>query len=166
MIKELARKLATFKQFDDWVIIELEYRRGSFDSTAEVLKAHASMALLRAAASDAALSVKLIRPRYAIKPAFGCRIQSAEDIWRVFTSTEILDFAAAVGDKNPIHQLKPPIVPACLILETLCAEFDATFIKLKFKNFITADEPLSLRGNGERFEIISAGVRKVLGEFL
>ena len=61
MIKALARKLATFKQFADWVIIELEYRRGSFNSTAEVLKAHALPALLRAAASDAALSVKLIR---------------------------------------------------------------------------------------------------------
>ena len=61
MIKELAQKLATFKQFADWVIIELEYRRGSFDLTAEVLKAHALPALLRAAASDTALSVNLMR---------------------------------------------------------------------------------------------------------
>lgn len=165
MIRDLARKLAAFGEFVNCVITELIFRRGTFEAGAQVIKAHSSMALLRITSIDAELLVKLINPRHEIKAALGCRIQSSEKIWRVFTASEIFNFAEEVGDKNRIHQLNPPIVPGLLILETLlnCAEFSASNpIKLKFKNFITADEPLILRGGGNQFAIDSAGVRKVL----
>ena len=165
MIRDLARKLAAFGEFVDCVIIELVFRRGTFEAGAQVVKAHSSMSLLRACSQDAELLVKMISPRREIKAALGSRIQSSEKIWRVFTASEISDFASEVGDKNKIHQFNPPIVPGLLILETLltCAEFSASkSLKLKFKNFITAGEPLILRGGGNRFEIDSAGARKVL----
>lgn len=164
MIRELAKKLAAFEEFVDWVIIEVTFRRGNFVAGAEVVKAHSSMALLRASTSNAELLVKLIRPRQEIKAALGSRIQSSKTIWRVFTASEVLEFVTSVGDRNRIHQLNPPIVPALLILEAICAEFPSSqSLKLKFKNFITAGEPLTLCDVGERFEIISAGVRKVIG---
>ena len=166
MIKELARKLATFKEFVDFVIIETTLRRGTFESGAEVLKNHLAMVLIRVSSSDAELLIKLIRPRSEIKAARGSRIQSSEKIWRVFTASEILNFTESVGDKNKIHRLNPPIVPGLLILETICAEFEANFIKLKFKHFVTAGEPLSLNIVEKNFELSSAGVRKVLGQFL
>ena len=122
------------------------------------------MVLLRASSAEAELVVKMIRPRKEITAALGSRIQSSERIWRVFKASEVSDFAKAVGDNNPIHQLNPPIVPAFLILETICAEVTADFIRLKFKNFITAGEPLSLHVDGNRLEIRGAGVRKVLGD--
>lgn len=166
MIRELAGRLTAFTELEDFVIIETTFRRGNFVSEARIVKAHSSMAIVRAATSRAELTVKLIRPRRAIEPAFGCRIQSSEKIWRVFTATEVLEFAASVGDTNPIHRINPPIVPGLLILETLLADLKAACVKLKFKHFITAGEPLTLRGSGERFEIIGGGVRKVLGEIL
>ena len=163
MIRELAKKLSTFGQFVDFVIIELQFRRGTFEEGAQVLKEHSSMALIRASSSEAELVVKLIRPRKKITAALGSRIQSAERIWRVFTASEVSDFIQAIGDSNPIHQLNPPIVPAFLVLETICAEVTADFIRLKFKHFITAGEPLSLHVKGNRLEISGANVRKVLG---
>ena len=165
MIRDLARRLAAFGEFVDCVMVELRFRRGTFDAGAQVVKAHSSMTLLRATSNDAELSVKLISPRREIKAALGSRIQSSEKIWRVFTVSEVLDFATAVGDQNKIHRLNPPIVPGLLILETLltCEQFSASdSIKLKFKNFITAGEPLILRGGGGRFEIDSAGEKKIL----
>ncbi len=165
MIRELAKKLSAFDEFVDFVIIELQFRRGIFDASAEVVKEHSSMVLLRASSLEVELVVKIIRPRKEIASALGCRIQSSEKVWRVFTASEVLNFVAAIGDKNPIHQLKSPIVPAFLILETICAEFvDCQSIKLKFKNFITAGEPLSLHVDNNRLEITSAGVKKVSGE--
>ena len=161
MIKELARKLAAFNLVD-CVIIEMTFRRGQFESGAEILKNYSSMIFLRASSSKAEVLVKMIRPRQEIKPALGSRIQSSEKIWRIFTASEILKFVEAVGDKNKIYQLNPPIVPAFLILETFCAEFPSDFIKLKFKNFITAGEPLSLQSVENKFELSSAGVRKIL----
>lgn len=162
MIRDLAKKLATFEEFVDCVIIEVTFRRGKFKSGAEILKNHSSMSLLRASSSDEEIIVKMIRPRKKINPALGCRIQSSEKIWRIFTVSEVLEFAEIVGDENQICKLNPPIVPALLILETLIAEFQSDFIKLKFKHFITADEPLTLHGSGTRFVIDSAGVRKIL----
>ena len=161
MIRDLASKLATFKQFVDCVMIEAEYRRGQFEAGAEILKEHSAMALVNVRSAEAELSVKLIRPRSEIEAALGSRIQSSEKIWRVFTASEVSEFAEAVGDENKIHRLNPPIVPGLLILETICAAFNATIIKLKFKNFITAGEPLSLLGDGKNFVIESAGVKKV-----
>lgn len=165
MIRDLARKLTAFEEFVGCVIIELTFRRGVFEAGAQVVKAHSAMALVRASSSAAELLVKMISPRREIRAALGSRIQSSEKIWRVFTASEILEFASAVGDKNKIHRFNPPIVPGLLILETLltCAEFsNCQSLKLKFKNFVTAGEPLILRGGGNRFEIDSAGVRKVL----
>lgn len=164
-IRELAKKLTAFEEFADYVITELKFQRGSFDASAEVMKVHTAMALVRVSSADAELLVKLIRPRSEIKAALGSRIQSSEKIWRVFTASEILEFITAVGDKNKIHQLNPPIVPGLLILETLltCAEFsEIKSLRLKFKNFITAGEPLNLRGGCGQFRIDSAGVRKIL----
>jgi len=166
MIRELARALATFGEFVDGVIVEAQFRRGTFTAGAEVLKKYSSMALVRTRSSQAELSVKLIRPRKEIFPALGCRIQSSEKIWRVFTASEVSEFVSAIGDENKIHRLNPPIVPALLILEALSAQFpDCKAIKLRFKNFITAGEPLTLT-NGERLEICAAGVRKVSGKIL
>ena len=86
MIKELAKKLATFNQFVDCVIIEAEFRRGNFDEGAEILKTHSSMIFIRVCSSSAELLIKLIRPRREIKAAFGSRIDFYEKIWRVFTA--------------------------------------------------------------------------------
>lgn len=165
MIRNLARKLASFGEFVGNVIVELKFRRGIFTAGEEILKTHSAMALLRATSDDAELLVKMITPRHEIKAAVGCRIQSAEKIWRVFTASEIFEFVSAVGDKNKIHQLNPPIVPALLVLESLLARKDFSAcqsLKLRFKNFITAGEPLTLSGDGEHFEISAAGVRKIL----
>ena len=165
MIRELAEKLTAFDEFVGMVLAELEFRRGAFTACAQVVKVHSSMVLLRACSSEAELSVKLIRPRAEVRAAVGCRIQSSEKIWRVFTASEVFDFITAVGDQNKIHRLNPPIVPGLLLLEVLlsCAEFSSCrTIKLKFKNFITAGEPLTLHGTGDRYELKSAGVRKVL----
>lgn len=164
MIRELAKKLSAFGQFVDFVIVELQFRRGTFETGAQVVKEHSSMVLLRASSSEAELVVKMIRPRKKITAALGSRIQSSERLWRIFTASEVSDFVQAVGDNNPIHRLNPPIVPAFLVLETICATVTTDFIRLKFKNFITAGEPLSLHVDGNRLEIRGAGVRKVLGE--
>ena len=166
MIRELAKKLATFSEFADFVIIELNFQRGNFEPSAQILKSHSSMVLLRASSKDAEILVKMIRPRREVTASVGCRIQAAEKCWKIFTASEISEFATAVGDKNKIHQLNPPIVPAFLILEKIDAEFPTNFIKLRFKNFITAGEPLSLSVDENRFEITCAGDKKVLGEFL
>lgn len=163
MIRELAKKLTALTGFADWVITELTLRRGEFDSGAQVVKVHTAMALLRVSTAEEELSVKLIRPRREIRAALGTRIQTTNKIWRVFTASEVLEFVTSVSDNNCIHRLNPPIVPGLLILETICVEFAADFIKLKFKNFITAGEPLTLRVVNNRFEISSAGVLKVVG---
>ena len=168
MIRQLAKNFSAFGQFVDGVIIELTFRRGNFSDGASIVKAHSSMAILRSSSTDAEILIKLIRPRREIKAAVGCRIQSAEKTWRVFTSTEIFAFVEAVGDKNKIHRMNPPIVPALLILETLLSEEFAHVdgLKLKFRNFVTADEPLSLFDDGKFFELVGAGERKVTGEVL
>ena len=166
MIRDLARKLAAFTEFKDFVIIELEFKRGNFDPAAQIVKNSSSRVILQASSKDAEVLVKMIRPRKKISPAIGCRVQSAEKIWKIFTPTEIFEFCAAVDDKNPIHQLNPPIVPGLLILESLCAEFNPNFIKLKFKNFITAGESLTLQRFDNKIEIICAEVVKISGEML
>lgn len=164
MIRELAKKLSTFGAFVEGVPAELEFRRGVFTPAAQVIKVHSAMTLLQASSSQAELLVKLIRPRCEIQAALGCRIQSSGKIWRVFTASEVAEFTAAVGDRNKIHRLNPPIVPGLLILETLCEKFPSCrCLKLKFKNFITAGEPLTLRERGARFEIFGAGERKISG---
>ena len=164
MIRVLAKKLAAFKDFVDFVIVEVIFRRGNFDSSAKILKSHASMILIRVSSSEAEILVKMIRPRSQIVPALGCRINFSEKIWRIFTATEIFDFVEEIGDKNEIHRLNPPIVPAFLVLESLCAEFNPNFIKLKFKNFITAGESLTLQHSDNNFEVICAGIKKISGE--
>ena len=164
MIRELAKKLSAFDEFVGFVIVELQFMRGTFEAGAQIVKEHSAMVLLRASSSDAELVVKMIRPRKEITAALGSRIQSSEKIWRIFTAAEVLDFVAAVGDKNPIHKLNPPIVPAFLLLNTLCKEFAPNFIKLKFKNFITAGESLSLLVDNNKLLIKGAGVTKILGE--
>ena len=169
MIRELAKKISTFGQFVDCVIIELTFRRGNFSDGTEVLKVHSSMALLRASSDDAEIVIKMIHPRQKISAALGCRIQSSEKIWRVFTATEIFEFVNSVDDKNKIHRINPPIVPALLILETLLSDAEFSTVdglKLKFRNFVTADEPLSLFGDGKFFNLMSAGERKVTVEIL
>ncbi len=163
MIRELAKKLAAFAQFVDFVIAEVEFQLGTFSASAEILKIHSAMALVQVSTPNAKLLVKMIRPRAKIKAAVGCRIQSSEKIWRVFTASEIFSFVQAVGDKNKIHQLNPPIVPGLLILETISAKFSSQRIKMRFKNFITAGEPLSLYVVDKRFEIYSAGELKIFG---
>lgn len=165
MIRELAKRLTAFGEFVGSVIAEAELQRGSFTADDEVLKVHSAMALIRVRSSQAELLVKLIRPRSEVQAALGCRIQSSEKIWRIFTASEVEEFVTAIGDANRIHRLNPPIVPGLLILETLitCADFaSCRTLKLKFKNFITAGEPLTLEDIGDKFEISCAGVRKIL----
>ena len=162
MIKDLARKLSAFAEFKDFVIVEIIFRRGNFSSGAKVLKANASSAVLMASSDATQVAVKMIRPRREVKP---CEVQAAEDFNLQFTAQEVLAFAESIGDKNPIHRLKPPIVPAFLILEKICAAVEGNF-KLRFRNFITAGEPLTLTVADNGFEIICAGVKKVTGEFL
>lgn len=166
MIRDLAKKLTAFTDFVGCVLAELEFRRGTFTAGAHVEKIHSAMAVICVRSSQAELLVKLIRPHSQVQAAVGSRIQSSEKIWRVFTASEVTEFVDDVGDKNQIHRLNPPIVPGLLLLESLldCAEFSACrSLKLKFKNFITAGEPLTLSGAEKHFEITCAGVRKVLG---
>ena len=161
MIRDLARRLSAFGQFVGCVLAELEFRRGSFTAGAKVVRIHSTMAVICVRSARAELIVKLIRPRSEVQAAVGCRIQSTGKIWRVFTASEVTNFVDDVRDKNQIHRLNPPIVPGLLVLESLLDEefFSACqSIKLKFKNFITADEPLTLRND----EISCAGVRKIL----
>ena len=160
MIKDLAKKLTTFEEFADFVIIEIIFRRGNFSSGAEIVKKFSSRVILRAASSSAEVFVKMIRLRSEFK--FPDKKSPAENFWRTFSTEEILNFVEAVGDKNKIH---PPIVPAFLILEKICAEFSANFIKLRFKNFIAADEPLTLKISDKKFEITCADIVKVKGDF-
>ena len=165
MIRDLAKKLTAFDDFVGSVVAELEFRRGNFTAGADVVKIHSAMAIIKACTSQEELLVKLIRPRSEISPALGCRIQSSEKIWRVFTASEVFEFVEDVGDKNQIHRLNPPIVPGLLLLETIleCENFSACrYVKLKFKNFITAGEPLTLIKFDAGFEISGAGVRKIL----
>lgn len=163
MIRELARKLSAFDELTDCVPVEAQFRYGTFTAGAEILKNYSAMILVRIATSQAELLIKLIRPRKEINPALGCRIQSSEKIWRIFTASEVSEFVTAVEDGNKIHRLNPPIVPPLLILETLCKEFPTSkSIKLRFKNFVTAGEPLTLT-SGERLTICAAGVRKIFG---
>ena len=163
MIRELARKLSTFDELKDCVPVEAQFQRGTFAESAEIVKNYSAMTLVRLTSSQAELLIKMIRPRRKISPALGCRIQSSEKIWRIFTASEVSEFIADIGDENKIHRLNPPIVPPLMILETLCKEFPTCqSVKLRFKNFITAGEPLTLN-DGERLTINAAGVRKVFG---
>ncbi len=169
MIRDLAKKFSAFGQFVDCVIIELKFQRGNFSDGAEVLKAHSSMTLLRASSTDAEILLKMIRPRRSVTAALGCRIQAAEKTWRVFKASEVFEFVNSVDDKNKIHRLNPPIVPAMLILETLLSDENFSScdgLKIKFRNFVTADEPLSLFADGKFFKLTSAGEQKVTGEIL
>lgn len=43
----------------------------------------------------------------------------------VFTAKEIAEFVRAAGDDNPIHAVKPPVVPGLLILQWLQAKLPA-----------------------------------------
>lgn len=165
MIRDLARKLTAFGKFVGYVLAELEFRRGTFAAGAKVVKVHSTMAVICVRSFQAELVVKMIRPRNEVQAAVGCRIQSSENFWRAFTASEVTDFVDDVRDKNQIHRLNPPIVPGLLVLENLLAEkifADCQSIKLKFKNFITAGEPLTLRGEKNFYEISCAGVRKIL----
>ena len=159
MIKDFAKRLAAFKEFKDFIIVEITFRRGNFTSAAKILKNSVSRVILRATTTDAEILVKMIRPRTNFPPPN--KKFHAENCWRTFSTEEILNFVAAVGDKNQIH---PPIVPAFLILESICAELKPNFIKLRFKNFISAEESLTLQIDGNKLKI-SADCEKISGEF-
>ncbi|MBR3746826.1 MAG: hypothetical protein IKN27_07695 [Selenomonadaceae bacterium] len=87
MIRNLAKKFSAFDSLVDNVIIELKFQRGNFTAGAEILKTHSSMTLLRASSTDAQILLKMIRPRRQVTAALGCRIQSAEKTWRIFTAS-------------------------------------------------------------------------------
>lgn len=156
MVRELSRKLSTLKEFADAIIAELRFRRGTFSPGIEILKSTRRINVIRVTSTRAELIVKLLTPRSPMTIPI-IEIGSG-DSWKVFTAEEISAFVKDVGDSNTIH---PPIVPGLLILETLlatktfstCAE-----ISLKFKNFVVAEESLTLNEN----QIRSANELKII----
>ena len=131
------------------------------------MKSNCEFKLIQVSSAQGKILIKLITPRRKIRPAIGVRIQSEKKVWRIFTASEVFEFVEEVGDKNKIYRFNPPIVPGLLILETLLqfAEFfSCEFLRLRFKHFITAGEPLTLSFKDENnFEICSAGSTKILG---
>lgn len=165
MIRELARKISALNEILDDVIAEMEFTRGKFIESVEILKSHRAMKLICAATADVTISVKFITPQKKIRAAIGTRIQSDKKTWRTFTASEVENFVDEVDDANEIYRLNPPIVPGFLILESILSheKFSATnSLKLKFKHFITAGEPLTLQLGDEKSEILSAGEVKVV----
>ena len=166
MIKDLAKKISAPERFFDEVISEIKFIRGEFRAGLKILKNTAEFKIILAATETEKIFVKMIAPRKKICSAFGTRIQSEKKTQLVFTALEVFDFGEEVGDKNKIYKLSPPIVPPLLILETLLKieKFSSCeILKLRFKHFITAGEPLTLQSISEKnFELQSAGERKVL----
>lgn len=165
MIRELARKISALPEIFGDVIAEMEFTRGKFKNGVEILKSHRAMKLISASTSSIKISVKFITPQKKIRAAIGTRIQSDKKTWRTFTTSEVENFVDEVDDINEIYRINPPIVPGFLILESILSHekfFSANSLKLKFKHFITAGEPLTLQIGDEKTEILSAGEVKVV----
>ncbi len=166
MIKELAKSFATLENFSDNVIAEIKFFRGKFKSGLKVLEENREFKLISSASADEKILVKLVAPRKKIRSAVGVRIQAEKKTQMIFTSDEVFDFVEEVRDKNKIYRLNPPIVPPLLVLETLLKieQFSSCEnLKLRFKHFITAGEPLTFYVADEKnFELQSAGSVKVL----
>ena len=165
MVRELARKISALTEIVRDVIAEIEFTRGKFKVGVEILKSHRAMKLICAATSNVKISVKFITPQKKIRAAIGMRIQSDKKTWRTFTASEVENFVDEVDDANEIYRLNPPIVPGFLILESILSHekfSTADSLKLKFKHFITAGEPLTLQIGDDKSEILSAGEVKVV----
>ena len=165
MIRELARKFSALKEISGDVTAEMEFTRGKFTEGVEILKSHRNMKLICASKSNVKISVKFITPQKKIRAAIGTRIQSDKKTWRTFTASEVENFIDEVDDTNEIYKLNPPIVPGFLILESILnhEKFSAAnTLKLKFKHFITAGEPLTLQLDDKKSVILSAGEVKVV----
>ena len=165
MIRKAARKISALTEIFGDVIAEIEFTRGKFSEGVEILKSHRSMKLICATTSEVKISAKFITPQKKIRAAIGTRIQSDKKTWRTFTEAEVTDFVEDVDDENEIYRFNPPIVPGFLILESILnhEKFSAAnSLKLKFKRFITAGEPLTLQFGEDKTEILSAGEVKVI----
>ena len=166
MVKDLAKNFATLDKFCDDVIAEIKFFRGDFKSGLKILEDTREFKLILSASADEKILVKLVTPRRKIKSALGVRIQAENKTHFLFTADDVFDFVEDVGDKNKIYRLSPPIVPPLLILDTLLNfnNFSSCeSIKLRFKHFITAGEPLTFKTVTENnFELVSAGAVKVL----
>ena len=166
MIKDLARKFATLEKFFGDVVAEIKFVRGEFKPELKILKELRDFKLILIATETEKILLKLVTPRKKIKPAKGVRITAENKMQFFFSAADVSDFVKAVGEKNKIYKFTPPIVPPLLILQTLLKlpKFSSCeSLKLRFKHFITAGEPLTLKNISEQnFEIESVGEVKIL----
>ena len=166
MIKDLARRFATLERFADSVVAEIRFFRGDFERGLKILKDTREFKLVLVASETEKILVKLVEPRKKIRPAKGVRVQAESKTQFFFTEKDISDFINSVGEQNKIYKFSPPIVPPLLILETLLKieTFSSSeSLKLRFRHFITAGEPLTLTNIFEKsFEVQSGGVVKIL----
>ena len=166
MIKDLAKKFATLEKFTDDVVAEIKFFRGEFEPELKILKDTREFKLILITSETEKILIKLVTPRKKIRPAKGVRVQAEGKTQFFFSATDVSDFVEEIGEQNKIYKFSPPIVPPLLILETLL-KFEnfssCENLKLSFRHFITAYEPLTFKNISEKnFEIQSADVVKVL----
>lgn len=166
MIEDLAKKFATLEKFKDDIVAEIKFFRGKFEPELKILKDTHEFKLILVASETEKILVKLVTPRKKIRPAKGVRVQAENKMQFFFSATDVSNFIKSVGEQNKIYKFSPPIVPPLLVLETLLKieKFSSCeSLKLRFKHFITAGEPLTLKNISEKsLEVQSAGVVKIL----
>lgn len=136
-MRKLFSTFSSVGQFDGWMIAKLNFRRllkGSQIVSKEkyeavVLRQRARYAILESEDDAWRIQMHLIKPREQ-KKEDGSREEHkqflekeaffGEEIarWNL-DKKEILDFAIAVGDMNPIHRREHAIVPGFLFVERL-----------------------------------------------
>lgn len=170
MIKRLARRLSTLKQFVGFVLAEVLVERDVVGESLSIEKEKLNLAVIRLSGSGLALTVKLIRP----SPSKTKAPKSSElanprgEPWKIFSASEVEEFIAETDDDNPIHRGELPIVPGFLIVETLLADrrlSEQKKLRLRFKNYAKVGEELHLTVDGARF-CVDARERKVEGWIL
>lgn len=163
MIRKLAKKLSTLENFIDDVVVEIKFFRGNFESGVEVLKNRGGLKIIQVTTDDAKILVKLLTTNKNFSRAE--TFQTENKTWKIFSAEEIFEFVEEVGDKNKIHRISNPVVPGLLILETLLKSkefFLCEQLAMRFKDFITAGESLTLKKIDENnFEIKSGDTTKI-----
>ena len=168
MIRKLAKKLSAFENFVDDVVAEIKFFYGNFEEDTKILKNRRNLKIIQVSTSDAKILVKLMTPQKNFEETFTTakNFQNEKNLWKNFSAEEVFNFVEEVGDKNKIHKISRPIVPGLLILETLLTSekiFPCKILEMRFKNFITVGENLTLEKIDENnFEIKCGDSTKIL----
>ena len=167
LIRRLAKKLSTLKQFVGFVMAEVVLDRGVDGSTLKVLSSKKNLAVIETADAGLRLTVKLLK---ADGGASEKNFASAPrgTFWKKFSASEVEEFIRDVDDDNEIHRGARPIVPGFLIVEALLNDrrlIERKKIRLRFKQFTTVDENLYLTFDGGQF-YVDADERKIDGWIL